>query len=471
MTRGSLARALLLCIVLAVAAGLPRQHVRSRVLIRQADLSQTAKEYSQAIYLYQQLVVDHPRWSVPHLHLGQIYLAQGRLDEAEDEFAFARELDQGESQALAGLGEIAYRRGDTKGAIHLWRDAISLDPKGSEAAYRLGKAYLELSQFDLARQEFNRVLRDSQRHQAANYYLGLLAASDDHSASVEYLRVAAEGDDREISNRASEMLALLEDIAASEDDAYVAAHLGRAYLKLDAPSLAVAQLDRVITLQPDNYTARAYIGYALFALDDLNAARDVLRQVTQQAPKHPLGHYFLGLLHRSEGYLPTALWEFKTSLKIDPSNAAVYAEIADTYQRMAQHVLAGDWYRIATEVAPDEPGFLILLAQFYVNVLPKAEEGVTAARRAVAAAPDNAVAQDLLGWALYLAGESPQALAPLERAVVLDPDFARAYYHLGVIYARLGRRADAVWAYQRAIDLDAEGEYRGRAMAELSSTD
>lgn len=471
MTRGTLARALLLCIVLAVTAGLPRQHVRSQVLIRQADLSRTAKEYSQAIDLYQQLVVHHPRWSVPHLHLGQIYLAQGRLDEAKEEFAFVRELDKGESQALAGLGEIAYRRGDTKGAIHLWRDAISLDPKDSDAAYRLGKAYLELSQFDLARQELSRVLRDAQYHQAANYYLGLLAASDDNSASVEYLRLAAEGGDREISKRASEMLALLDDIAASEDDAYVAALLGRAYLKLDAPSLAVTQLDRVITLQPDNHTARAYIGYALFALDDLNAARDVLRQVTQQAPKHPLGHYFLGLLHRSEGYLPTALWEFKTSLKIDPSNAAVYAEIADTYQRMGQHVMAGDWYRIATEVAPDEPGFLILLAQFYVDVLPKAEEGVTAARQAVALAPDNAVAQDLLGWALYLAGESPQALAPLEQAIVLDPDFARAYYHLGVIYARLGRGADALWAYQRAIDLDAEGEYRTRAMAELSSTE
>ncbi len=471
MTTGTFARALLLCVVLAVAAGLPRQHVRSQVLLRQADLSRAAKEYSQAIDLYQQLVVQHPRWPVPHLHLGQIYLAQGKLDEAEEQFAFAGKLDKGESQALTGLGEIAYRRGDTEGAIHLWREAIAMDLKASDAAYRLGKVYLELSQFDLARQELNRVLRDAQLHQGANYYLGLLAASDDNRASVEYLRLAAEGDDREICNKASEMLALLDEIAASEDEAYVAARLGRAYLKLDVPSLAVTQLDRVITLQPNNQTARAYIGYAFFALDDLNAARDVLRQVTQQAPKQPLGHYFLGLLHRSEGYLPTALWDFKTSLKIDPSNAAVYAEIGDTYERMGQYAMAGDWYRTATEVAPDEPGFLILLAQFYVDVLPKAEEGMIAARQAVAAAPDSAVAQDLLGWALYLAGESRRALAPLERAIVLDPDFARAYYHLGVIYARLGREANAQWAYQRAIDLDLEGEYRGRAIAELSTTE
>ncbi len=469
MTSGTLARAVLLCIVLAVGAAVPRQHVRSRTLLRQADLSRTAKEYSQAIDLYQQLAVYHPRWSVPHLRLGQIYLAQGRLDEAREEFALAQELDEGESEALTGLGEIAYRRGDTTGAIELWRTAASLDHEGSDLAYRLGKAYFELSQFDLARQELNRVLRHAQGHQGANYYLGLLAAGDDKSASAEHLRLAADGNDREMSKRASEMLALLDDIAASQDEAYVAGRLGRAYLKLDAPSLALIQLDRVITLQPDNDTARAYIGYALLALDDLDAAREVLRQVTQQAPKHPLGHYFLGLLHRSEGYLPTALWEFKTSLKIDPSNAAVYAEIADTYQQMGQHVVAGDWYRMAAGVAPEEPGFLILLAQFYVDVLPKAEEGVTAARQAVAAEPDNAVAQDLMGWALYLAGESSRALPPLERAIVLDPDFARAYYHLGVIYTRLDRKAEALWAYQRAIDLDAEGEYRGRAMAELSS--
>jgi tetratricopeptide (TPR) repeat protein len=470
MTKGTLVRVLLVCIVLALAAALPRRHVQSQLLIRQADLYRSAREYSKAIDLYQQLVVLRPPSSLPHLRLGQIYLAQGRLDEAEEEFAIGWELDKGDLQGLVGLSEIAYRRGDTEEAIKLWRHAIALDPKDSDARYRLGQTYLELSQFDQARHELKRVLRSAPHHQGANYYLGLLAASDDNSAAIEYLRLAAEGEDRELSKRAREMLVLLDDIAPSEDDAYVAAHLGHAYLKLDAPGLALLQLEKVIALQPHNDTARAYTGYALFVLDDLDAARDVLREVTQLTPKHPLGHYFLGLLHRSEGYLPTALWEFKTSLQIDPSNAAVYAEIAETYQRMGQHVVAGDWYRAATEVAPDEAGFLILLARYYVDVLPKVEEGQAAAREAVAAAPENAVVQDLLGWALYLAGESPQALGPLEKAIALDPDFARAYYHLGVVYAQLGQEADAKWAYQRAIDLDTDGEYRARAMAELAST-
>jgi tetratricopeptide (TPR) repeat protein len=471
MTRGTLARVLLMCLVLAVAAGLPREHVRSTILLRQANLSRTAKEYSQAIELYHQLVELRPRWPMPHVCLGQIYLAQGRLDEAEEEFAIARELDKGESQALLGLGQIAYRRGDAEGAIDLWRHALALDPKDSDARYRLGQTYLELSEFDLAKQELKCVLRNAQHHQGANYYLGLLAAGEDDAASVEYLRLAAEGEDQEMSKRAREMLALLNDLAASEGGAYAAAHLGRACLRLDAPSLALTHLKRVMALQPDNHTARAYMGYALLALDDLDAARDVLREVTQLAPKHPLGHYFLGLLHRSEGYLPTALWEFKTSLETDPSNAAVYAEIADTYQRMGQHVSAGEWYRAATEVEPNQAGFLILLAQYYVDVLPKPEEGLAAARQAADAAPDNAVAQDLLGWALYLAGLQAQAVGPLEQAVALDPDFARAHYHLGVVYAQLGQEAAAKQAYQRAIDIDTSGDYRERAMAGLKSTE
>ncbi|NIN64014.1 MAG: tetratricopeptide repeat protein [Anaerolineae bacterium] len=471
MTRGTLARVLLMCVVLALAAGLAREHVRPQILIRQADLSRSAQEYSQAIDLYQQLVVLRPLWPMPHVCLGQIYLTQGKLEEAEEDFAIAWELDAGESLALAGLAEIAYHRGDAQRAIDLWRHAIALDPKGSEPRYRLGQTYLELSEFDLARQELRQVLGDAQYHQEANYYLGLLAAGDEDADAVEYLRLAVEGEDREISKRAREMLVLLDDLAASEDDAHVAAHLGRAYLRLDAPSLALTHLKRVVALQPDNHTARAYMGYALLALDDLDAARDVLRELTQLAPKHPLGHYFLGLLHRSEGYLPTALWEFKKSLETDPSNAAVYAEIADTYQRMGQHVSAGEWYRAATEVEPDEAGFLILLAQYYVDVLPRAEEGLAAARQAAVAAPDNAVAQDLLGWAFYLAGKQAQAVGPLEQAIALDPDFARAYYHLGVVYAQLGQEADAKQAYQRAIDIDTSGEYRQRAMAGLGSTE
>ena len=471
MTKGTVGRALLLSIVLVLAAGLPRGHVQSAILVRHGDQLRAAKEHSRAIDVYRKLAVLRPQWALPYLRLGQTYLAQGKWEEAEGEFSTAWELARGQVEALVGLGEIAHHRGDLKAAVAWWRLATASDPRNTEARYQLGQVYLKLSRFDLAEQEFQRIVLCDRHHQGAHYYLGLLLADHDVPLAVEHLRLAGAGEDPEQAERANGMLLLLTDIAESEESANIAALLGQAYIEFEAPSLALTQLERATSLEPNNHTARAYLGYALFALDDHERAQEVLREVTHLAPKHPLGHYFLALLHRSAGYLPTALWEFKTSLRLDPSNAAVYADIADTYQRMEQYVIAGEWYRSAARTAPREAGFSLLLAQFYVDVLPRPEEGLAAARQAVAVTPDNPVAQDLLGWALYLAGEPAQAQVPLERAIALDPDFARGYYHLGVVSARLGHEETARWAYERAIDLDSDGQYRDRAIAELGSRD
>jgi Flp pilus assembly protein TadD len=80
--------------------------------------------------------------------------------------------------------------------------------------------------------------------------------------------------------------------------------------------------------------------------------------------------------------------------------------------------------------------------------------------------PQNGVAYDLLGWAQYLL-QRPEARASLERAVALEPESARAHYHLGLAYAQEGLNDMARWAYERAIDLDTKGLYRERAQKAL----
>jgi Flp pilus assembly protein TadD len=199
-------------------------------------------------------------------------------------------------------------------------------------------------------------------------------------------------------------------------------------------------------------------------------ALHALREITVRDRKNPLAHYFLGILHRSEGYVPTALWELKRALSLDPYNAAAYAEIAATHQALGQYVEAEEWYRGAVDVAPDEAEFRLLMARFYVDIVPRPDDGLAAAKETAALLPDDAEVQDLLGWAHYLSGDLLHARDALERAVEFDPTFARAYYHLGVVCMRLGDDATANWAYGRAADLDSEGIYRARALQALSSS-
>ena len=87
---------------------------------------------------------------------------------------------------------------------------------------------------------------------------------------------------------------------------------------------------------------------------------------------------------------------------------------------------------------------------------------------AVALAPSDARAHDLVGWAYQLAGRPADAETALRRALALDPALVSAHFHLGSLYVRSHAADPAMQALarlhlQRAADLDTLGYYRARA--------
>jgi tetratricopeptide (TPR) repeat protein len=81
-------------------------------------------------------------------------------------------------------------------------------------------------------------------------------------------------------------------------------------------------------------------------------------------------------------------------------------------------------------------------------------------RRALDLDPQNAAYLDSLGWALYQQGRYHEALAPLEQASQLSADAPDPVVeeHLGDVLEKLGRRNDAVKAWERAAALEGASE-------------
>ncbi|CAB3778442.1 tetratricopeptide repeat protein [Pararobbsia alpina] len=84
----------------------------------------------------------------------------------------------------------------------------------------------------------------------------------------------------------------------------------------------------------------------------------------------------------------------------------------------------------------------------------RAAEAIPEFERAVAAAPDSAVALTWLGEALAHAKHYPQAFAALNRAIVIDPAHGRAHTALGEALIEVGRSAAALVPLQKALALD-----------------
>jgi Flp pilus assembly protein TadD len=60
------------------------------------------------------------------------------------------------------------------------------------------------------------------------------------------------------------------------------------------------------------------------------------------------------------------------------------------------------------------------------------------------------------GTAALDRGDAALAVQELERAAALAPERSEIFTHLGLAYAAAGRRADALFAFERAVALDCD---------------
>jgi tetratricopeptide (TPR) repeat protein len=88
---------------------------------------------------------------------------------------------------------------------------------------------------------------------------------------------------------------------------------------------------------------------------------------------------------------------------------------------------------------------------------------------AVGLNPDSALAADALGYALLLTGDLVNAEKMLLHALELDNALPSGYYHLGLLYARQARWADAAIVLDHTLKLDPDGKYGGLALTALAT--
>ena len=421
-----------------------------------AEAHRAAREYGAALAAYQEaafLDMDAPQ---PWLRMGEVFLAQHRFTKAAIAFREAERLgDQG--AALLGLGESYAGRGDWAAAMGIWLRGLEFAPDQASLLLALGRGSIAQGSWEQAASYLTRALAQQPTRPevvAIHSLLGRLLIADDPDRAADHLRLAGDSD----------LLAVLDAAQAEPDRSRRALLLGIAFLQRNELPLARYHLERAVQLDPTHAEARAYLAHALDRMGHTGTAGPLLQSALQIDPGSVLVHYFLGVHYRRVGNLAAAqaaLWE---ALQRDPENAALRIEMGESFVQQGDYLRAEEWYQAAVEVAPQEIEFRLLLAHFYLDHLYRVEAGgLPAAQEAVALAPEDARAHDLLGWAYHLTGQYGNAVASLSHALELDPDLVSAHYHLGSLYASTGQRELARRHLQRASDLDTTGYYRQRA--------
>ena len=110
----------------------------------------------------------------------------------------------------------------------------------------------------------------------------------------------------------------------------------------------------------------------------------------------------------------------------------------------------------ALEHKPNHPYLLNYLAYSWADQGKNLEKALDMLRQASSLMPDDGYIADSLGWVYYRLNDFENAVPHLERAVELLPYDMTVNDHLGDAYWRVGRRLEAKFQWQRAVNYSEE---------------
>ncbi len=393
------------------------------------------------------------------LGVGDTTAAQAALEDAVAIKGWTPELH-------IAMGDVYNETGDSKSALAEWEAALPDRPADPKLLPRRAVAYDSADLYPQAVAALSTLVGLQPGDAVAQYRLGVLLSVIDPPSAPSHLALAA-AQDAAVQPFADSLNQAITAGLDTKDSSYTAAIVGYTLIGLKEYGLAKASLLNAVSSRPDFAEAYAYLGLAEDQLgNDGTYAYDRAVAIDD---KLPLVHYLLGLHYRRAQDHDKAVVELQRAFELDPSNAAAAAELGSAFTEQADLETAEIWYTQAVNVAPRDANFWILLANFYLDHGLKVETtGLLAAEKAAELAPGSAEAHDAVGYGEYLNRRFDLAERALLKAQSLDPQSARVYYHLGLVYVDTARISEARQALQTAVALDPGGPIATLALQTLA---
>ena len=184
--------------------------------------------------------------------------------------------------------------------IVLWQDVVSKAPNTAAAYVNLGYAYKYAGKFDKALENYGKAIQiEPQNPTALNNIAGILIDLGRHKESLEFsLRIKPEH--LELVN------------------AYM--NIGTAYGALGSHALALLNLEKALTLEPESAVAHFNLAVAYHGSGSFEAAFQHYAEALRINPFLADAHNNAGLVLAALGRTDEAFSHFEAALRIDPAN-------------------------------------------------------------------------------------------------------------------------------------------------------
>jgi len=236
----------------------------------------------------------------------------------------------------------------------------------------------------------------------------------------------------------------------------VARVLGDFQLQAERFSDAAGSYTIALELQPRDRGLKQRRIIALLSAMDYEQAAALAADAARQ---HPNDRRFVQLQGQAlfEGGRRSAAFALlEQAVRDEPDDTDTLFALADLYHDAGREGDAEKALRQVVAVEPQHPNALNYLGYILALRGENLDEAIDLVRRALDQDPDNGAYLDSLGWAYYKRGDLDEAERYLTAAAEQLPENSEIQDHLGDLFARAGRYAEAIAAWQRALDGDGQ---------------
>lgn len=314
-------------------------------------------------------------------------------------------------------------------------NALRITPGNADILTALGEIYLEVEDLPRAKQVVS-TLRNINTEAAQ-------ASAD--SLNLEVLA-------RE--SGAEEALGFLEELSKKEGATGQQAKLSllRSRLQGDNPAAALDYAKELVAEEPDNLQFRNALALTYAALRDYPAAESAMRALLGENPQLATVWLQLARLKTAQDQPDAALAVIDEALGAVPDNPDLLWGKASFLQRGGDVDGAIAIYEDMYTRFSGSPVIANNLASL-LSTYRNDEASIARAQLIARRLKDTTVPafQDTYGWLQHLAGDSATALTYVEPAAASLPNDVQVQLHLGLIYAGLARKEDAITQLQNTI--------------------
>ncbi|MBE9163728.1 tetratricopeptide repeat protein [Tychonema sp. LEGE 06208] len=417
---------------------------------QQGEIYLSQGKLEEAIASCEQALKMHPNFAPAYKTLGKALQAQGRMEEARHWYAKAVEIEPNFAEVYANLGSLSAQQEKWQEAIGFYQKAIALKPNFAGVYRNLAKVFGQIGKGAESQECWYRAFSLEPETAKPSEHLSM----GDAFFRQERLPEAISCYDRAIK--------------LNPNLAQAYQNIGEALKKQGKLEEATVYYRKAIELNAANARNGSDGEQTLAGATATNGAakppqvqQQIPQQVQQQQVKQQIPEQILRKIPQEIlKQIPQQLQQQLGRQQVQqPVNAGITTEDPEAYKILAEGYFAqGKWEQAisackkALQIKPEAPLYKMLGNA--LQAVGKIDEAKSCYVKAIEINPNFAEAYANYGSICAQQEQWQQAVSAYEKAIALKPDFAGAFRNFAKLLTQLGKSEAAAEALYRAYAID-----------------